>query len=378
MTKQRFLTTLLLASIVLVGVAQSPGGRRFKQIARQMPTEWYASAEAMAAADSVLKYQFPSGGWAKNQDWHQQPEGQKLVERQEIWQAIHSDKPIGSTIDNDATFAEMMLLAKVYGATKKKKYREGFLRGLDYLLTMQYDNGGWPQFYPSRPPASDGKPYYSDHITFNDNAMANVMFVLRDIHENKPPYDQLKLSDKQREQAKAAFDKGIECILNTQIKKDGKLTVWCQQHDEVTLLPAKARKYELPSFTGCGETTTLLNLLMDQPNPDERIVRAVSSAIEWLKAHAISDMAMESFTNKDGKRDRRLVHRFGAPLIWARYYDLDTEEPFVCDRDGIKQPALEYIGYERRNGYGWYSTDTEKAINRYEKWIKAIKSGSRP
>ena len=110
---------------------------------------------------------------------------------------------------------------------------------------------------------------------------------------------------------------------------------------------------------------------MDLPEPSAEVVSAVTAAVEWLKAHAIRDMAIEYFTNRDGQPDRRLVHRFGAPLIWARYYDLDTEEPYVCDRDGVKQPALEYIGYERRNGYGWYGDGPQAVIDAYPAWIKA-------
>ena len=36
----------------------------------------------------------------------------------------------------------------------------------------------------------------------------------------------------------------MECILNTQVKQNGKLTVWCAQHDEHTLAPAKAHEEE--------------------------------------------------------------------------------------------------------------------------------------
>ena len=51
--------------------------------------------------------------------------------------------------------------------------------------------------------------------------------------------------------------------------------------------------------------------------------------------------------------------------MWARFYDLDTELPFVCDRDGIKKKTLEEIGYERRNGYSWYTTDPQEIIDKY-------------
>ena len=37
----------------------------FRNVARNMNSEWYKTADAARVADSVLAYQFPSGGWAK-------------------------------------------------------------------------------------------------------------------------------------------------------------------------------------------------------------------------------------------------------------------------------------------------------------------------
>lgn len=377
MMKSKITVLALIACITTVSTFAQPVRPRkhpvgFKHISRDMPAEWYASTEAQAAADSVVKYQFPSGGWGKNMDWHKAAEGKKIAEKQHIWEAIHSKDGIGATIDNGATTTEMLLLAKVYGATKKSKYKKAFVKGLNYLLNAQYENGGWPQFYPLKGTDKNGHVFYSNHITFNDDAIYLVMQTLRNVYEGNEPYAALKLTDSEKEKARAAYKKGIECILKCQIRKDGKLTVWCQQHDEHTYEPAGARRYELPSFTGCNETPNLISLLMDDPEPSDEIVNAVTAAIEWLKAHTIKDMAIEEYENKDGKYDRRLVHKFGAET-WARYYDLETEEPYVCDRDGIKQPDMHYISYERRTGYSWYGTNTKKVIKRYRKWLEKVR-----
>jgi pectinesterase len=60
--------------------------------------------------------------------------------------------------------------------------------------------------------------------------------------------------------------------------------------------------------------------------------------------------------------------------LWARFYDLETQEPYVCDRDGIKKKTLEEIGYERRNGYSWYTDAPFEIMNMYPgwkaKWVK--------
>ena len=60
--------------------------------------------------------------------------------------------------------------------------------------------------------------------------------------------------------------------------------------------------------------------------------------------------------------------------MWARFYDLETELPYVCDRDGIKKKSLEEIGYERRNGYSWYTDKPQEVLGKYPvwkaKWVK--------
>ena len=38
-----------------------------------------------------------------------------------------------------------------------------------------------------------------------------------------------------------AFRRGMDCILKCQVVIDGSPTVWCAQHDEITLAPAMGR-----------------------------------------------------------------------------------------------------------------------------------------
>ncbi|MBQ5573811.1 MAG: hypothetical protein IIU69_05965, partial [Bacteroidaceae bacterium] len=86
----------------------------FKNIVRNMPDDWYATQEAEMVADSVLAYQFPSGGWAKNQNWHWPEIGMKAYERASVRQQIQSKSGIGSTFDNSATIQELQFLSKMY------------------------------------------------------------------------------------------------------------------------------------------------------------------------------------------------------------------------------------------------------------------------
>src|SRR5690606_27709065 len=102
-------------------------------------------------------------------------------------------------------------------------------QGIEYLFAAQYDNGGWPQYYPLR------RGYYS-HITYNDDAMVRVLEVVRAVARGEPPFEWVE--PLVREQAMQSESRGIDCILRTQIRVAGRLTAWCAQHDAETLAPA--------------------------------------------------------------------------------------------------------------------------------------------
>lgn len=340
----------------------------FKNIVRNMPDDWYATQEAEMVADSVLAYQFTSGGWAKNQNWHWPEIGMKAYERASVRQQIQSKSGIGSTFDNSATIQELQFLSKMYKATGKKIYRKAFLKGFEYMLEAQYDNGGWPQYYPLKI-REDGSYDYSVHITFNDDVMTNIMRMMRDIAEgNKAPYDALKLRKADLKRAQDAFEKAVDCVLGCQIKRDGKPTVWCQQHHYETLEPVGARIYEFPSFTGCGEIPKVLELLMEIENPSDELKVAIEGAVEWLRNHAIYGYRHETYINEWGMSDRRLVPDKNAKPLWARYYDLETERPYFADRDGKRYDNYADISHERRNGYSWINNNTQKVLDKYPKW----------
>lgn len=325
-----------------------------------MPDAWYGSDEAKIVADSVLKYQTDIGGWAKNSGFH------SGGVKQEEWGRIVK-YGVGATFDNDATLTEMMFLTKIYTKTKDERYRDAFMKAYNFIFQAQYSNGGWPQFYPYR----EGKSAYSSHITYNDNVMVNIMRFLNDIIKENPIYDPIQINQAMRQRAKHAFDKGIDCILKTQIIVDGKPTVWCAQHDEFTLAPAGARSYELPSFSG-SESAGVTLLLMDIENPSKQVIHAVQGAVTWFENHKIEGIRLEEVINEDNKKDRIVVEDKNAPALWARFYDLETGKPFFCDRDGIKKSALAEIGINRRGGYRWYTNNPEKVLQRYPEWARNI------
>ena len=330
------------------------------KVADKMPAAWYGCEYAQLIADQLVARQMVDGGWQKNIPYHHLLSERELAD-------VRRTGP-GATIDNGATTTEMRFLARVYKHCEDERYKDAVVKGLRYLFKAQYDNGGWPQFYPPR-----GKGHYSSHITYNDNAMVNVMQLLRSVSENQQPFDGLHLDDSLRRQAQEAFDKGIDCILKTQIRVNGKPTVWCAQHDEKTLAPAPARAYELESFSG-AESASIVRLLMTIEHPSADIIAAVKGAVEWFEAHAVKDIRVERQHAGTPQRDVRIVSSPGN-VLWARFYDLETGKPFFCDRDGIKHTDLSEVGQERRGGYAWYTNAPQRILDAFPAWLARVEQG---
>lgn len=345
--------TLILAfGMMCVGLNAS--AKKYNPLRHENPG-FFTTEEARRIGDQLLMFQRVTGGWPKNTDmWTPLSEEKKA----EVLAAKQNTDD--STTDNNATTMQMIFLARLYQTTGDVRYRDGFRAGLAYLLSGQYDNGGWPQFWPN-------PQGYQVHITFNDNAMANVLKMLRDINQNDAPYTGDLIDADTRTAVKTAFDKGIECILNTQIIVDGKRTVWCQQHYRDTYAPAPARSYELPSFCSM-ESAYLVFLLMDLPDPDQRVKDAINGAMDWFTANRICGMRYTHGDKDDPERLSQLVADPTYPGVWARFYDLEHCRPYVCDRDGIPQDSLDKIGRERRNGYGWYNDTPAALFPAYEAW----------
>jgi PelA/Pel-15E family pectate lyase len=345
----------------------------WKDCLNQKP-EWYAGDDARRIADNVLLYQRESGGWPKNIDM-------AVVLSERAKAEIAKEKGADdSLIDNGATYTQMAYLARVFNATRdpirKEGFKEGFIKGVDYLLKAQYENGGWPQYYPRL------KGYYK-HITFNDDAMVGVMELLRKVARKDHAYS--FVDEERRARAEKAVAKGVEIILKTQIVVNGKRTVWCAQHDEVTLAPAPARSYEHASLSG-AESVGLVRFLMGIERPDERIVEAVESAVAWFKESKLTGIKLvekpdSTFPNGF---DRIVVEDAEAGPLWARFYEINTGRPIFSGRDGVVKYSMAEIEHERRTGYNWYTKAPAELLEKdypawHEKWGKrSAKRNTRP
>lgn len=363
------LVALLLsacASAVTAQTQQPAAAVKWQNALKQKP-EWYAGEEALRVADNLLVYQRDVGGWSKNIDM-----AAPLTEKARA-ELLRSKSEVGkessATIDNGATFTQLEYLARVYTSQKHERHREAFLKGLDYLIAAQYENGGWPQYFPLR------KGYYS-HITYNDNAMAGVLELLRDVARRKPAY--AFVDEPRRAKSEKAVERGVECILKTQVKVDGMLTVWGAQHDAATFAPAPARKFE-PVSLASRESVGVTRFLMSIEQPDARVVAAVDAAVAWFNSARLSGVRWIEKEDKSvpGGVSRTVVKDPAAPPLWARFYEIGTNRPVFEGRDGVVRYSVLEIEAERRNGYGWYTEEPQRLFSRdYPAWEKRLKRPS--
>jgi PelA/Pel-15E family pectate lyase len=321
----------ILGMVVAAGFASASPSAFLKK-----PPEWFRSQEGAQVVSTVLSWQSTAGGWPKN-----------VKVTAEYYQGDRAE--LKGTFDNNATTDPLRLLARHIEAGGPVDCREAFQRGLDHILEAQYENGGFPQFHPP------GKGY-ARNITLNDHAMVRLLEFLREAA------GYAFLDAARRERVEAAFARGVECILRCQIDIDGKLTVWCAQHDPETLAPAMARSYELPSLSG-AESARILVFLMSLEDPAPEVVRAVEAGVAWFDRAKLTGIRIESTGG-----ERRVVEDPDAEPLWARFYDLDTGRPFFCDRDGVKKASLSEIGSERRNGYAWYGGWGRAVSEAHARW----------
>ena len=156
----------------------------------------------------------------------------------------------------------------------------------------------------------------------------------------------------------------------------GKPTAWCQQYNEVTLEPAWARKFEPPSICN-GESVKIVLLLMSIQHPSKAVIVAVENAVTWFNESKILATKVMTVPAPElvtpftiSRTDKLVVKDTNAPPIWTRYYELKTHRPLFCNRDSKVVYALAEVERERRDGYGWYTYEPQKVLNRYADWKK--------
>ena len=323
-----------------------------------MDVAFYRLAEAVVVADNILYYQSTDGGWPKNIDM--------------TTRGLFPGNNL-STIDNDATIGQIRYLAHMVSAwPERQKYRDAFYLGLNWIFQSQYGNGGWPQSWPW------WHSPYMRHVTFNDNAMVGVLEILRDLVYKCEPFS--FVDREMRRRAQSSLERGVACIINTQILVEGRKTGWCAQHDVTSLKPVGARSYELPSESG-HEGADVLSFLMSLDldrieNYRQGLIGAVEAAALFYEGLKVDGVRWQNMAAPPAV-DMRLVHERSAGPAWARFYELEPPfRPFFCGRDGIKKYDVMQIENERRNGYAWWGTWPDRTLAlEYPRWATQWRVG---
>ncbi len=315
----------------------------------------YTENQIIEIADNLIRYQNEDGGWPKNMDWL------AIINIDSFRQSL-SERENQSTLDNNNVFSQIEYLSKVYDITNREVFKISAVKGINYLLNSQNESGGW-------------RGWDVDAITYNDQVMTGVMHLFLDITEQKEYFSWL--SNSLLDSVKNSLNKAIVVTLQCQIVVDGKKTAWCQQHDHGTLKPVKARSYELPSITA-RESIDVIRFLMRLPEPSTEIIESVKSAVKWLEQSKIYGIRLdkiklddEKIINEEYPYDLIVVNDPIAEPIWSRYYDIKTNKPFLCRRDGTVVYSLEKISPERRTGYAWYGYWPAGLLQKeYPEWLK--------
>ena len=356
------------------------------------PWNLYDEDQILGFAENMVYLQNPDGGWAKNLDFQRKYSLDELIEIHKknksipaVTYELMTDKK-GSTMDNRNIFSQIKYLAQVYEQVPDRRYLDCMTKALQWILNAQHPlSGGFT-----------GADVYA--ITYNDDVMCDALRTLREIARDDSLYS--IFPKKMRKKAEAAYLKGIDCIIKTQITltlQNGTkiLTAWCQQHSHETLQPVWAREFEPPSVC-TNESAKVVELLMEDKNPSEQIKRSVSAACEWfdrddVRIHGKKIQKIECpgevLNGRYYDYEQKLVEDPFAPDIWARFYALDASldvttgarkpiqgtypavnTPVWCDRGCKYCVDFNDMSKERRNGYGYTGKSPVKTLEKYENW----------
>ncbi len=342
----------------MTNALRAPSGGDFK-LPAPAGDPWYAGDEARLLANAVLSYQTPAGGWSKHLGFSKGPRqpGMQWTSQNEPGQPAH----YVATFDNRSTTEQLAFLAHVWQATKREDCKAAFIKGLKFIFDAQYPNGGWPQVYPL-------EGGYHDNITFNDDAMTHVLELLQAVTRNDLCF--AFLDESQRQQSAAALAAGMDCVLKLQVVQAGKKTVWCAQHDPLTLQPAAARQMEPAALSGL-ESAHLLRFLMTINDPKPDVVDGIEAGLRWLDDAQITGVSKTKINGKTVYRSDPA----STEVYWARFYDLRTNRPVFPGRDGVLYGTFEELAAKNDLGYDYYTTFPNSLLrNSQKKWRKMLAS----
>jgi PelA/Pel-15E family pectate lyase len=333
----------------------APGNSAELEMDNDTPESWYAGPEAKALADAAISYQTPAGGWSKAVDYSTGPRAPGIhwtSQKGDLWHYC-------GTFDNRTTTEQIKLLAAVHAATQRQDAKDAAQRGLEYLLEAQFPNGGWPQNYPI-------ESGYHEAITLNDDTLTHNLELLLAVAEGKEDFAFTQPELRQR--AQAAFAKALSCLKAMQIQVDGKPTVWCAQHDPLSLAATSARTKEPPSLSG-AESAQLVKFLMRSAPLTAEVTALIEPALAWLESHQLK--GMRKTKNDKGKTDY-VADAASTEVYWARFYDLKTGAAiFPGADDGILYATYREMAAKNKVSYDFMTTKPRDVISKeVARWKK--------
>jgi PelA/Pel-15E family pectate lyase len=307
---------------------------RMKFEGRQADYPQFTPDQIVHIAENLLAGQNQDGGWPKNQDWT----------RADGIDPLRGGK---STFDNRTTWSQIDYLARVHQRTGLKRYAKAAIRGLEYILQQQRPSGGW-------------RGADVEAITFNDDVMAGILSTLKAVMQQRELYQ--FVDDRLLDRIGKAYLRGLNCVLESQVRVGTRLTVWGQQHDHETLAPVWARSYEPPSLV-TAESVGVVEFLMSIEDPSPQVIAAIESAVAWFDRVKITGLRIEEVPAEPvqfrwhwSDTDRVEIADPKAPPIWARFYHLETETPLFCMPQRNRVKSYRDLSRERRTGYRWYGS----------------------
>jgi PelA/Pel-15E family pectate lyase len=309
---------------------QPPGtpsmGHLFLDAYHATDDDYYYNA-AQQTAKALIKAQHPSGGWNYMYDF----EGENAIKYwyetigANGWRLEEFHKYYGNaTFDDGSTYESATFLLRLYLEKKDPEIKTALDKAIDFVLTSQYPNGGWPQRYP----LVKGKNY-TNYITFNDDvAVKNILFLIMCYNE---------FND---ERIKHAIYRGMDCFLDLQMPAPQ--PGWAMQYDK-NGKPAPARSYE----TTCLSTTTTVNNLYQLMyfytlTGNSKFMDRIPDAIDWLEELRLpdslitNDKAYPAFVEL--KTNRALyVHRKGSNVCNGKYFINKDPQKTVTHYTSTKQ-----------------------------------------
>jgi PelA/Pel-15E family pectate lyase len=110
---------------------------------------------------------------------------------------------------------------------------------------------------------------------------------------------------------------------------------------------------------------------IDKPTPD--VIASIESAVAWFENAKLTGIRYIKKRAPGTPKgwDKVVVQDPRAPPLWGRFYNIQTNRPIFCSRDGVPKKTVAEISYERRNGYSWLGGWAEKLLDKeYPAWRK--------